>query len=206
LAIAARRSRQGDRRGRARHKDSHESEEAKAMPIARSTTRGGLRAAGAAALLGLLAACAQPVSETRFPAPSLAGGQPAAGPPATPPVPAPGADVPSDRAFVVFFEAWSAAIQEPAMEGLTRVAQIAREHPRQNVLVIGYTDPRGSGEANRLLSRLRAQIVRDTLVEKGVAPQRIRIVSRGPTAGLESVESRRVEVRAEEPRPARRAR
>ncbi len=176
------------------------------MPSAHSISRGRIQAAGVAALLGLLSACTQPVSETRFPSPTLVGDQPAAGPPATPPVPAPGTDVPSDRAFVVFFEAWSAAIQEPAMEGLTRVAQIAREHPRQNVLVIGYTDPRGSGEANRLLSRLRAQIVRDTLVEKGVPPQRIRIISRGPTPGFESVESRRVEVRAEEPRPARRAR
>jgi peptidoglycan-associated lipoprotein len=166
-----------------------------------------MKATGAAALLGLLAACAQPASDTRFPAPGLAGAAPAApAVPATPPVPAPTADVPSNRAFIVFFEAWSAAIQPPAMEGLERVAQIAREHPRQGVLVIGHTGPRGSSQANRLLSQLRAQMVRDTLVEKGVPANRIRMVSRGPTAGFESVESRRVEVRVDDRRPAARRR
>jgi outer membrane protein OmpA-like peptidoglycan-associated protein len=49
-------------------------------------------------------------------------------------------------------------------------------------------------------------MVRDTLVEKGVAANRIRMVSRGPTAGFESVESRRVEVRVDDGRPASRRR
>lgn len=163
-----------------------------------------MKAIGAAALLGLLAACAQPASDTRFPAPNLASGAPAV--PATPPVPAPTADVPTDRAFVVFFEPWSAAIQPPAMEGLERVVQIAREHARQGVLVVGYTDPRGSSQANRLLSQLRAQMVRDTLVEKGLPANRIRVISRGPTAGFESVESRRVEVRVDDGRQGSRRR
>ncbi len=160
-----------------------------------------MKAFGAMALLGLVSACAEPASDTRSPAASAAAA-PAA--PAPAPAPAGIADLRTDRAFVVFFEPWSAAIQPPAMEGLERVAQIAREHPRQGVLVVGYTDPRGSSQANRLLSQLRAQLVRDTLVEKGVPASRIRMISRGPTPGFESVESRRVEVRVDDGRQAAR--
>lgn len=180
-----------------------------------------IRIAGAAALLGLLAACAQPASTTRFPAPSLgvdaapAAPSPAAATPSlaamTPgnvlglsgdPHPGPAAAGPhgSERAFVVFFEEWSAALSDPSQEGLARVAQMALGNTRVPVLVMGYTGPRGSSEANALLSRLRARMVADALIEKGVASRRIRIVSRGPTPGFESLESRRVEVRIDDGR------
>jgi hypothetical protein len=43
-------------------------------------------------------------------------------------------------------------------------------------------------------------------VEKGVAANCIRMISRGPTAGFESVESRRVEVRVDDGRPEQRRR
>jgi outer membrane protein OmpA-like peptidoglycan-associated protein len=49
-------------------------------------------------------------------------------------------------------------------------------------------------------------MVRDTLVEKGLPANRIRVISRGPTAGFESVESRRVEVRVDDGRQGARRR
>jgi len=162
------------------------------------------RLAGAAALLGLLAACAQPPSsDTRFPAPAMAGGdaRPAPSPPPAPaPATAPTPEPATDRAFVVFFEEWSAALSEPAQQGIARVAQLAQANPRVGVLVLGYTGPRGSSEANSLLSRLRARQVADALIERGVASSRIRILARGPTPGFESLESRRVEVRIDDGR------
>jgi outer membrane protein OmpA-like peptidoglycan-associated protein len=174
-----------------------------------------IRIAGAAALLGLLGACAQPVSTTRFPAPAMGGeaapahAAPAHAAPAqaapvmaapTQAPPAATAQPGSDRAFVVFFEEWSAALSEPAQAGLARVAEMAARNARVPVLVLGYTGPRGSSEANALLSRLRARMVADALIERGVASRRIRIVSRGPTPGFESLESRRVEVRIDDGR------
>lgn len=162
-----------------------------------------IRIVGAAALLGLLAACAQPASTTRFPAPAM--GSEAAPPPVAAPTPeaAPPTETAphgSDRAFVVFFEEWSAALSEPSQAGLDRVAEMALRDTRVPVLVLGYTGPRGSGEANALLARLRARMVADALIEKGVASSRIRILSRGPTPGFESLESRRVEVRIDDGR------
>jgi outer membrane protein OmpA-like peptidoglycan-associated protein len=157
-----------------------------------------LRFAGAAALLGLLAACAEPSSNTRFPAPTLSGQ--AAPAPAPAPAVAPNAPHGSERAFVVFFEEWSAALSEPAQAGLNRVAQMALAEPRVGVLVLGFTGPRGSEEANALLARLRARQVADSLIEKGIAASRIRVLSRGPIPGFESLESRRVEVRIDDGR------
>lgn len=164
-----------------------------------------LRFAGTAALLGLLVACAEPSSNTRFPAPTLSGqAAPVAAEPAPAPAPAatpaPNAPHGSERAFVVFFEEWSAALSEPAQAGLNRVAQMALAEPRVGVLVLGYTGPRGSEEANALLARLRARQVADTLIGMGVTSSRIRILSRGPIPGFESLESRRVEVRIDDGR------
>jgi outer membrane protein OmpA-like peptidoglycan-associated protein len=77
---------------------------------------------------------------------------------------------------------------------------MARQAPQTPVLVTGYASPPGSSEANELLSRLRARMVADAMIERGVAPARIRIIGRGPTPGMEALESRRVEVRIDDGR------
>lgn len=144
-------------------------------------------AAFGAALLAL-AACAE------TPAPAVTAPPPA-------PAPAPAAptatQVDPNRALPIFFEAWSALIEEPARVALTEVATYIKANPRIPVLVVGYSDPRGSAEANMILSRLRARVVADTLVANGVPRNRIRILYRGATPGFESLESRRVEVRVD---------
>jgi outer membrane protein OmpA-like peptidoglycan-associated protein len=106
----------------------------------------------------------------------------------------------SERAFVVFFTPWSAALDPAAEAGLARVAEMARQVPTVPVLVTGYASPPGSSEANELLSRLRARVVADAMVERGVAAARIRMIARGATPGMEDLESRRVEVRIDDGR------
>ncbi|WPB86520.1 OmpA family protein [Sediminicoccus rosea] len=145
-------------------------------------------AAFGAALLAL-AACAE------TPAPAVTAAPPAPAPAAAP---APTAtQVDPNRALPIFFEAWSAFLEEPARVALAEVATYIKANPRIPVLVVGYADPRGSAEANMILSRLRARVVADTLVENGVPRNRIRILYRGATPGFESLESRRVEVRVD---------
>jgi len=142
------------------------------------------KAALGAALLAL-AACAD------TPAPVIA----AAPPPA--PVAAPEAPVNPNRALPIFFEPWSSAMTEPTQVALREVADYIKANPRVPVLVVGYADPRGSREASTILSRLRARMVADELVENGVPTRRIRILYRGPTEGFANIESRRVEVRVD---------
>lgn len=148
----------------------------------------------AAALLAL-AACAQDAAPVATPAPA-----PVAAP--APQAPVPAAERP--RALPVFFEAWSADIGPQAMAALQEVADRVKAVPNARLLVVGYASPRGTGEANTLLSQLRARKVYDALVEMGVPSAKLRRVSRGPTPGMEDLESRRVEVRLDEAAPARR--
>ncbi len=142
------------------------------------------KAAFGAALLAL-AACA----DTPPPVTALA--------PAPAPAAAPAAPVDPNRALPIFFEPWSAALEEPAQVALRDAANRIKVNPRVPVLVVGFADPRGSREANMILSRLRARVVADTLIEHGVPNARIRILYRGATPGFESLESRRVEVRVD---------
>lgn len=105
---------------------------------------------------------------------------------------APPADAP--RA-VVFFQSWSAAIDQPAQRAISTIAGTAQASPADRIWVIGYADPTGSEQANALLSATRAQVVADQLVTDGIAPDRIRQVARGRTRSQQSLqESRRVVV------------
>ena len=142
------------------------------------------KAALSGALLAL-AAC------TDTPAPVVA----AAPPPVA--VAAPTAPVDPNRALPIFFEPWSAALDDSSRMALGEAAERIKANPRVPVLVIGFADPRGSREANTMLSRLRARIVADELIGNGVPTARVRILYRGPTPGFASVESRRVEVRVD---------
>ncbi|MFL1463921.1 OmpA family protein [Roseococcus sp. DSY-14] len=148
----------------------------------------------AAAALLALAACAQEAAPVVAPAPAPA-------PQAQAPAPAP-AERP--RALPIFFEPWSADIGPQAQAALDEAAERVRAAPNARLLVVGYASPRGSGEANALLSQLRARKVYDALVAAGVPAAKLRRTSRGPTPGMEDLESRRVEVRVDEAAPARR--
>jgi outer membrane protein OmpA-like peptidoglycan-associated protein len=108
------------------------------------------------------------------------------------------AQAPSDRAFPIFFEPWSAALDATARQSLGEVAALAAQHPTVPLVVTGYADPVGSREANLVLSRLRAVVVADALREGGIGHERIRVEFRGPTApAFENLESRRVEIRVD---------
>lgn len=140
----------------------------------------------------LLAACAtEPHPATFHPAPMPA-------PAVVAPPTAPSAPIEGAAARPVFFDPYSAALGGDALAGLREIAERAIANPRARLLVVGYASPRGTDEAGRLLARLRARVVADALAEAGVAPHRIRVTGRGPTApALADVESRRVEVQLE---------
>jgi outer membrane protein OmpA-like peptidoglycan-associated protein len=79
-------------------------------------------------------------------------------------------------------------------------AEIAKR-PVADVVVIGHTDKVGSDAFNDVLSRQRAEVVRDALQARGIAVDKIATVGRGkrepvvPTAdGVAEPRNRRVEV------------
>ncbi len=96
---------------------------------------------------------------------------------------------------VVYFPTWSADLDGDAQGVIDDAATMAKDHARGTVLVSGFASTTGGHRANQLLAELRAQVVADHLMEKGVKASRLRLVSRGDTHFVStSLESRRVEV------------
>jgi outer membrane protein OmpA-like peptidoglycan-associated protein len=104
------------------------------------------------------------------------------------------ADAPPPK-FVVFFQEWSAALDEPAQSVISQAAEWVKSHPGNVARVNGFADPTGSKQANALMSDLRAQMVVDQLQTDGVNPKSIRQRGHGSVQfALTSQESRRVEI------------
>ncbi len=117
----------------------------------------------------------------------VAGGVQAADTKASAPVPG--------QKFVVFFEEWSARLDDAAQAVIARAAAAVKAAPGSIAHVAGFADPTGSRVANVLLSDLRAQVVVDQLQTDGLAPKQVSQRGHGPVKfALTSQESRRVEI------------
>ncbi len=79
----------------------------------------------------------------------------------------------------VFFAFDSAALDEKARAVLDRQAEWLLRYPHITVTIEGHADERGTREYNLALGERRAQAVKDYLVAKGVAPDRILTISYG---------------------------
>jgi outer membrane protein OmpA-like peptidoglycan-associated protein len=79
----------------------------------------------------------------------------------------------------VFFQPFSAALDQPALTTISAVATAANQKPNARIYVTGAADSTGSASVNKYLSKTRAQIVADTLAADGVAPSRIHIRAAG---------------------------
>jgi outer membrane protein OmpA-like peptidoglycan-associated protein len=96
---------------------------------------------------------------------------------------------------VVFFQEWSAALDDEGKGAVVAAAVWARDHPEQLVTVSGFADPEGTPQANKDISRLRAQVVSDLLMANGVPQSRIQNKAIGSVGfSFSSLESRRVEI------------
>ena len=93
----------------------------------------------------------------------------------------------------VFFPSGSAELLPESRTELVRVAILLKTNPRLKVEVAGYTDNVGKDADNLLLSKRRAQAVRDFLVTAGTTP--LRLVTQGygaanPAAANDTDENR----------------
>jgi outer membrane protein OmpA-like peptidoglycan-associated protein len=73
----------------------------------------------------------------------------------------------------VFFQPFSAALDESAMTTIANAAKAAEAQPDATVIVTGAADSVGSSLANKYLSETRAQVVADALAADGLVPSRI---------------------------------
>ncbi len=77
------------------------------------------------------------------------------------------------------FDYDSSAIRPDAQAAVLHAAEYLQKHPSIAVLIGGYADDRGSAEYNIALGVRRATAARKALIEAGVAPERLQIISYG---------------------------
>jgi len=107
--------------------------------------------------------------------------------PAPPPPPPPPARVTIGEKKLelkekVFFDTGKTTIKPESDSLLDEVAAVLNDHPEvKHIQVEGHTDNKGSAALNKKLSKGRAEAVKDYLVKKGVAPDRLSAKGFGPT-------------------------
>ncbi|MEI9475811.1 MAG: OmpA family protein [Deltaproteobacteria bacterium] len=101
----------------------------------------------------------------------------------------------------VLFEFGKSELSLVAIRNVNKLADFLQQYPARNLLIEGHTDSVGSEEFNLALSEKRANGVRDQLVAKGIAAERITPMGYGkkyPVANNDTPagrqQNRRVEV------------
>jgi peptidoglycan-associated lipoprotein len=79
----------------------------------------------------------------------------------------------------IFFDYDSFELRPDAQTAAVQAAAFLERHPDIHVLIGGYADERGSAEYNLALGENRANAAKTGLVNAGVAPARIRVISYG---------------------------
>lgn len=94
-------------------------------------------------------------------------------------------DPKDDEKVVVFgdthFDYDKFTLSQEAKTLLDKDVQGLKENPKIDVRMAGYTSAEGTEEINQKLSERRATTVRDYLIEKGIAPERITVIGYGRT-------------------------
>ncbi len=94
-------------------------------------------------------------------------------------------DPKADEKVVVFgdthFDFAESSLSLVAKMELDKDVQSLKENSNINVRMAGYTSATGTEEVNQKLSEQRANAVRDYLIEKGIAPERITVIGYGRT-------------------------
>ncbi|HTV22568.1 MAG TPA: OmpA family protein [Polyangiaceae bacterium] len=78
------------------------------------------------------------------------------------------------------FDTNQAAIRPSSVLALDKAASVLAEYPSLRVEISGHTDDTGSREHNLELSLRRAQAVKESLVSRGIDPNRIQTKGAGP--------------------------
>jgi outer membrane protein OmpA-like peptidoglycan-associated protein len=90
-----------------------------------------------------------------------------------------------DEKVLVFgdthFDFDKSTLTQEAKTLLDKDVQVLKENPETDVRMAGYTSAQGTEEINQKLSENRANAVRDYLIEKGIAPERITTIGYGRT-------------------------
>ncbi|MDP1817454.1 MAG: OmpA family protein [Leadbetterella sp.] len=100
----------------------------------------------------------------------------------------------------VYFDLGESNVLPESFEQLDNLATYLKENPSLKIQIEGHTDNQGDSKANKKLSLERAYNVREYLVSKGIAGNRIKFVGLGdtqPVATNDNEENRKLNRRVE---------
>lgn len=81
--------------------------------------------------------------------------------------------------FVLYFQPGTTRLSGESQAQLPLIQEDMARYPGAEVLVVGHTDTKGSGDSNDALSLRRAQQVRDLLVQQGLNAKQVEASGRG---------------------------
>ncbi len=88
-----------------------------------------------------------------------------------------------------------------SIKSIQNIMKVLREKEPYSIVIGGYTDSKGSKEKNILISKNRAEFIKDILLENGVKSSSIKVFAYGESGqlfstkdGVREVKNRRVEV------------
>jgi len=86
----------------------------------------------------------------------------------------------------ILFDVNGTELKPGAYDSIRQIAAYLKQHPERTVTVEGFTDSSGSPDYNMRLSQLRADVVRNTLVQEGISPERVIARGMGPSIPIAS--------------------
>ena len=86
----------------------------------------------------------------------------------------------------MFFDFDSATLKPGAYAELDRVAMVFNDYPQTMIQIQGHTDSSGKEAYNMALSERRANAVRDALIQRGVAQERLTTIGFGESQPVSS--------------------
>ena len=89
------------------------------------------------------------------------------------------AEMLSESVFIIYFSQNSNALSDEAKGKLDRLVEIINNNPDAGITLNGYTDSYGARDYNDMISEVRANIVKEYLVGKGVNASRINTFGHG---------------------------
>jgi general secretion pathway protein A len=108
----------------------------------------------------------------------------------------------AQRKKIIHFKHNSMRLSDEAYEVLDQIVDFGSSNPVLKIIVEGYTDSLGHPVYNKNLSRMRAEVIKKYLVDKGIPAAKIETVGMGPENPIASNETfegrklnRRIEIR-----------
>ena len=89
----------------------------------------------------------------------------------------------------LFFATNKTRILPQSEQALDELYEFLRDNPSLVIRITGHTDNVGSDQANQILSEGRAEAVRDEIIKRGIASERIEAEGKGETEPIDSNET-----------------